>query len=94
MESQVERRAGKREVHSSSASSLLIIKYIILFVTCTAHENMFTHYKVYNTSGSVHQNNIFFGCMYSPHSHIIRFMPQVAVYSRSKREAGEGILMI
>ena len=58
--SQVEMRAGRKE-HGSSASSLLIIKYIIIltFVACTACENTFTHYKVYTTGGSVQRNNFF-----------------------------------
>ena len=91
-------RAGRREEHGSSASSLLIMKYIYL-VACTAHENTFTCYKVSTTSGSIQQKYMYiyvyiFGRMYSPHSHVIRFMPQVAVYSRSKQEAGEGILII
>ena len=40
-------------------SSLLIMKYYIYIVACTACENMFTCYKVYTTSGSVQQKYIY-----------------------------------
>ena len=87
-------RAGRREEHGSSASFLLIMKYIYIW----SHVQLMrtrSHVIRFLPQVAVYSRNIYiFGRMYSPHSHVIRFMPQAAVYSRSKQEAGDGILTI
>ena len=56
--------AGRKEEHSSPASSLLTMRYNInlFFVACTAREHTFTRYKVYMRGGSA---LFFFSRMYS-----------------------------